>query len=147
MPRKIEGDGVIQVVCSRCGFTYHEYVIGSSNNKSKYIGPPTPAKAISGFDGRRCPICGKPASVERPLKVLIFTEREYRERVRHVDIAAGVGIIMRFTIVDGIDEIFALQVKRAVEESARTMYPLASPHDDTLYGVGEAVDEVAVGEA
>ena len=140
MPRKIEGEGVIQVICSSCGFTYHEYVIGSSGNKNKYIGPPTPAKALSGFDGRMCPICGKPASVVKPRRVVFMTEREYVENVKLVEVKARNGdVLMKFVIIDDIDEVHALQVKKAVEESASAMYPGAAPQG-MVASASEAVD-------
>ncbi len=47
--------GVILVVCSKCGFIFHIYSIGNKNNKAKFSGVPTPAKALSGYDGFTCP--------------------------------------------------------------------------------------------
>jgi len=133
---------MIQVICDKCGFVYHEYVIGSSGNKNKYIGPPTPEKAVSGFDGRTCPICSKPASVSRPRRVLFMTEKEYESKAKVIEVRSkdGSRLMMKFVIIEGIDEIYALRVKSAIEESAAAMYPGVA--GELVHGSAEAGDGV-----
>jgi len=73
------GVGIIAVVCRNCGFKLYWYAIGDSGNRSKFSGPPTPSKAISGYDGGSCPLCGRKLS-RKPSKILFMTQREFNEK-------------------------------------------------------------------
>jgi hypothetical protein len=74
------GVGRILVVCSRCGFKLYEYALGDPRNRSKYSGPPTPAQALSGHDGMRCPSCDRPLKASKPVKIEILTRAEFEAK-------------------------------------------------------------------
>ncbi len=74
------GVGRIIVVCARCGFKLYDYALGDPSNRSKYSGPPTPAQALSGHDGMRCPSCDRPLSVSKPVEIEILTLAEFRAK-------------------------------------------------------------------
>ncbi len=76
---EVNGVGIIAVICRRCGFKLYWYAIGDSNNRSKFSGPPTPAKALSGYDGGHCPLCGNRLS-RKPSKLIFMTQKEFNER-------------------------------------------------------------------
>ncbi len=71
--------GIIAVICRKCGFRLYWYAIGDSSNRSKFSGPPTPAKALSGYDGGHCPICGNKLS-KKPSKLIFMTQKEFNEK-------------------------------------------------------------------
>mgnify|MGYP001770622582 CR=1 FL=1 len=79
MGLNVNGVGVIVVVCRNCGFKLYWYAIGDSSNRSKFSGPPTPSKAISGYDGGSCPLCGRKLS-RKPSKLIFLTQKEFNER-------------------------------------------------------------------
>ena len=74
------GVGRILVVCARCGFKLYEYALGDPRNRSKYSGPPTPAQALSGHDGMRCPSCDRPLKVSKPISIEILTRAEFEAK-------------------------------------------------------------------
>ncbi|MCX8196199.1 MAG: hypothetical protein N3F67_03885 [Acidilobaceae archaeon] len=73
------GVGIIAVVCKKCGSKLYWYSIGDKGNKNKFNGPPTPAKATSGYDGMRCPNCGSKLS-SRPARLIFMSQKEFNER-------------------------------------------------------------------
>jgi len=75
---EVNGVGIITVICRKCGFKLYWYAIGDSSNRSKFSGPPTPAKAISGYDGGHCPLCGSKLS-RKPAKLLFMSQKEFNE--------------------------------------------------------------------
>ena len=76
---EVNGVGIIAVVCRKCGFKLYWYAIGDSSNRTKFSGPPTPAKALSGYDGGHCPLCGNKLS-RKPSKIIFMTQKEFNER-------------------------------------------------------------------
>ncbi len=76
---EVNGVGIIAVICRRCGFKLYWYAIGDNSNRSKFSGPPTPAKALSGYDGGHCPLCGGKLS-RKPTRLLFMTQGEFNER-------------------------------------------------------------------
>lgn len=80
MPVKSSGTGIIVIVCSRCNYVFYEYMIGedAKDNKSKYNGPPVPARALHGY-GYICPGCNMPVDA-KPKSIEILTRRQFNER-------------------------------------------------------------------
>ncbi|MEM1686227.1 MAG: hypothetical protein QXO93_00820 [Acidilobaceae archaeon] len=79
MSLNTKGVGVIVVICRSCGFKLYWYAIGDSSNRNKFNGPPTPSKAISGYDESRCPLCGRRLS-RKPTRLVFMSQREFNER-------------------------------------------------------------------
>ena len=77
----VSGVGIIAFVCSGCSAKLYWYVIGDGpeGNRNKYMGPPTPERALSGYDSHECPVCGRKLSL-RPLKIKIMTIDIFREK-------------------------------------------------------------------
>lgn len=77
----ISGVGTILVICKKCGFILYHYAIGDNNNKNKFNGPPTPAKALSGHDRLQCPnpACGRKLS-QRPEKLIFMSTQEFHAK-------------------------------------------------------------------
>ncbi|MFP3143540.1 MAG: hypothetical protein RXQ93_00760 [Caldisphaera sp.] len=65
-------EGKILIVCKKCGTILYRYAIGDKKDKNKFNGPPVPKKALSGFDGHTCPVCGEPLSM-KPKSIKFFT--------------------------------------------------------------------------
>lgn len=76
MGSDLKGVGTIIVVCKSCGAKLYHYAIGDSGNRNKFNGPPTPAKATSGFDGGLCPICERRLSA-KPYMVVFMSHRKF----------------------------------------------------------------------
>ncbi|MCS7107021.1 MAG: hypothetical protein NZ902_02825 [Acidilobaceae archaeon] len=72
------GVGVIAVIC-KCGFKLYWYSIGDATNRNKFNGPPTPSKAMSGYDEMRCPSCRRKLS-PRPERLIFMSQKEFNER-------------------------------------------------------------------
>lgn len=79
MGLEVNSVGIIAVICRKCGFKLYWYAIGDHDNRSKFSGPPTPSKAISGYDGGHCPLCGSRLS-RKPSKLIFMTQAEFTER-------------------------------------------------------------------
>lgn len=86
----IAGVGRIIIRCHKCGAVLYRYAIGDKNDRNKFNGPPMPRKALSGFDGLTCPVCGTKLSAA-PVEVKflpvdefekLFSETEYYVKLR-----------------------------------------------------------------
>jgi DNA-directed RNA polymerase subunit RPC12/RpoP len=71
-----EGVGRIIIRCHKCGAILYNYAIGDKNDRNKFNGPPLPKKALSGFDGMRCPMCGTRLS-QKPISIRFHTKEEF----------------------------------------------------------------------
>ena len=74
----VNGVGIIAVVCRGCGFKLYWYAIGDNGNRNKFNGPPTPSKAISGYDRGQCPLCGHKLP-KKPNKIVFMTQKEFND--------------------------------------------------------------------
>ncbi|MCE4611564.1 MAG: hypothetical protein F7B17_06315 [Desulfurococcales archaeon] len=81
MGLEVSGVGIIAFVCRGCQAKLYWYVIGDGpqGNRNKFNGPPTPERALSGYDSHECPVCGRRLSL-RPLRMEIMTVKEFHER-------------------------------------------------------------------
>jgi DNA-directed RNA polymerase subunit RPC12/RpoP len=81
MPVQADGIGIIAIVCSSCSAKLYWYVIGDGpdGNRNKFNGPPSPQRALAGFDRGECPVCGARLSA-KPRRIEIMTVREFQER-------------------------------------------------------------------
>ena len=81
MGLEVSGVGIIAFVCSGCSAKLYWYVIGDGphGNRNKFNGPPTPERALSGYDSHECPVCGRRLSL-KPLKMDIMTVKEFHDR-------------------------------------------------------------------
>lgn len=105
MGLQVKGVGVIAMVCKNCGFIACWYAIGDKNNKTKFNGPPTPAKAKSGHDKETCPYCGRRLN-DKPESLYFMT---YSKFMKLYEIAGGIRLVVR-------DQI---QRRMSIENDAR----------------------------
>lgn len=112
------GIGVIFVVCSYCGFIFHNYSIGDKNNKAKFSGVPTPSKALSGYDGLVCPGCGRQVGL-KPTRIQVMHWKKFVE------------------LYDIIEKpLPKLRPSRTIiDEHMRSMHDLSKGLSDTAVGV------------
>ncbi|MGC9111954.1 hypothetical protein [Acidilobus sp.] len=71
-----EGVGRIIIRCHKCGAILYKYAIGDKSDRNKFNGPPLPKKALSGFDGMTCPMCGARLSL-RPVSIRFHSMEEF----------------------------------------------------------------------
>jgi len=76
---RYDGVGRIIFVCSKCNFVVHRYALGDPNNKSKYMGAPTPEQALSGIDDLMCPGCDRKLRF-RPRSIEILSKAEFEAK-------------------------------------------------------------------
>jgi len=68
--------GRILIRCHNCGAILYRYAIGDKNDRNKFNGPPLPKKALSGFDGMTCPVCGARLSF-RPVSLRFLSTSDF----------------------------------------------------------------------
>ncbi|ADL19527.1 hypothetical protein ASAC_1122 [Acidilobus saccharovorans 345-15] len=70
------GVGRIIIRCHNCGTILYRYAIGDKSDRNKFNGPPLPKKALSGFDGMTCPVCGARLS-PKPVSIRFHSMEEF----------------------------------------------------------------------